>query len=89
MPSLSIWRTTIDDRAEGGTGLPAMHPGELLRADNLPALGRPRVEIARLLGVSRQAFHAVLAESAAVTPDIARLGKLCGTAPRFADPLRP
>jgi len=33
-------------------GLPAMHPGELLREDILPALGRTRVEIARLLGVS-------------------------------------
>ena len=53
------------------TALPAMHPGELLREEILPALGRPRVEIARLLGVSRQALHAVLAERAAVTPDMA------------------
>ena len=67
-----------------GTGLPAMHPGELLREDILPALGRPRVEIARLLGVSRQALHAVLAERAAVTPDMAlRLGKLCGNGPEL------
>ena len=35
-------------------GLPPMHPGELLRADVVPALGRSRVEIARLLGVSRR-----------------------------------
>ena len=67
-----------------GTGLPAMHPGELLREEILPALGRPRVEIARLLGVSRQALHAVLAERAAVTPDMAlRLGKLCGNGPEL------
>ncbi len=66
------------------TGLPAIHPGELLREDILPALGRPRVEIARLLGVSRQALHAVLAERAAVTPDMAlRLGKLCGNGPEL------
>jgi addiction module HigA family antidote len=73
---------TIEPRI--GTGLPAMHPGELLREEILPALGRPRVEIARLLGVSRQALHAVLAERAAVTPDMAlRLGKLCGNGPEL------
>lgn len=67
-----------------GTGLPAMHPGEMLREEILPALGHPRAEIARLLGVSRQALHAVLAERAAVTPDMAlRLGKLCGNGPEL------
>jgi addiction module HigA family antidote len=73
---------TIEPSTE--TGLPAMHPGELLREEILPALGRPRVEIARLLEVSRQALHAVLAERAAVTPDMAlRLGKLCGNGPEL------
>ena len=73
---------TIEPR--NGSALPPMHPGELLREDILPALGRPRVEIARLLGVSRQALHAVLAERAAVTPDMAlRLGKLCGNGPEL------
>jgi len=71
---------TIEPRTT--TGLPEMHPGKLLREDILPALGRPRVEIARLLGVSRQALHAVLTERAAVTPDMAlRLGKLRGNGP--------
>jgi antitoxin HigA-1 len=73
---------TIEPRT--GTGLPAMHPGELLREEILPAIGRRRVEIARLLGVSRQALYAVLAERAAVTPDMAlRLGKLCGNGPEL------
>lgn len=73
---------TIEPRT--GTGLPAMHPGELLREEVLPALGRPRGEIARLLGVSRQALHAVLAERASVTPEMAlRLGKLCGNGPEL------
>src|SRR5580700_3597224 len=59
--------------------LPPLHPGELLREDVLPALGRTRAEIARLLGVSRQTLHAILAERAPVTPEMAlRLGKLCG-----------
>ena len=65
-------------------GLPAMHPGELLREDVLPALGRPRVEIARLLGMSRQALHAILIGRAAVTPIVAlKLGKLCGNGPEL------
>jgi addiction module HigA family antidote len=56
-----------------------MHPGELLREEVLPALGLPLAEIARLLGISRQALHAVLAERGAVTPLMAlKLGKLCG-----------
>ncbi len=63
-------------------GLPAMHPGELLREDVMPALGRTRAEIARLLGVSRQTLHAILTERAPVTPEMAlRLGKLCGNGP--------
>ena len=67
-----------------GTGLPAMHPGELLREEILPALGRPRAEIAHLLGVSRQALHAILTERASVSPEMAlRLGKLCGNGPEL------
>ncbi|HKO07749.1 MAG TPA: HigA family addiction module antitoxin [Alphaproteobacteria bacterium] len=65
-------------------GLPPMHPGELLREDVVPALGRSRVEIARLLGVSRQTLHAILTERAPVTPEMAlRLGKLCGNGPEL------
>jgi addiction module HigA family antidote len=59
-----------------------MHPGELLREDVLPALGRPHTEIARLLGVSRQTLHSILAERQPVTPLMAlKLGKLCGNGP--------
>lgn len=65
-------------------GLPAMHPGELLREDVLPALGKPRSEVARLLKVSRQTLHAILREEAPVTPAMAlRLGKLCGNGPEL------
>jgi addiction module HigA family antidote len=70
------------DRARNG--LPAMHPGELLREDVLPALGRTRGEIARLLGVSRQTLHAIVSERSPVTPEMAlRLGKLCGNGPEL------
>jgi addiction module HigA family antidote len=48
----------------------------------MPALGRTRAEIARLLGVSRQTLHSILTERAPVTPEMAlRLGKLCGNGP--------
>jgi plasmid maintenance system antidote protein VapI len=43
-------------------GLPPMHPGELLRTEILPALDRPKTQIAKLLGVSRQMLYAILEE---------------------------
>ena len=65
-------------------GLPAMHPGALLREDIMPALARPRVEIARLLGVSRQTLHGILTERVPITPEMALLlGKLCGNGPEL------
>ena len=63
-------------------GLPPMHPGELLREEILPALDRPKTEIAKLLGVSRQTLYDILDERQPVTPIMAlRLGKLCGNGP--------
>ena len=63
-------------------GLPAMHPGELLREEILPALARPKTQIAKLLGVSRQTLYDILDEKQPVTPMMAlRLGKLCGNGP--------
>lgn len=55
------------------------HPGELLREDVLPAVGRSKSEIAELLHISRQHLHAILAAEKPVSPAIAvRLGKLFG-----------
>ncbi len=60
-------------------GLRPTHPGEVLREDVFPALGKSKGEIARLLGVSRGALYNVLDERAAITPDMAlRIGKLLG-----------
>lgn len=65
-------------------GLKAMHPGELLREDVLPSLGKPKTEIARLLGVSRQTLYDILGEKQPVTPGMAlRLGKLFGNGPEL------
>jgi addiction module HigA family antidote len=55
------------------------HPGELLRDEILPAVGRPKAEIARLLGISRQHLYDILEEKKPVSPAVAvRLGKLFG-----------
>jgi antitoxin HigA-1 len=60
-------------------GLRPTHPGEVLREDIFPSLGKSKVEIAQLLGVSRAALYNVINEKAAITPDMAlRLGKLLG-----------
>ena len=65
-------------------GLRPVHPGEILREDVLPALGRPKAEIARLLGVSRQTLYDLLDEKQGVTASMAlRLGKLCGDGGRI------
>ena len=48
----------------------------------LPALGLSVTEAAAKLRVSRQALHNILAEKAAVTPEMAlRLGRFCGSGP--------
>lgn len=61
-----------------------MHPGELLREEILPALGKSKTEIAGLLGISRQTLYDILEEKQPVTPAMAlRLGKLCGNGPRL------
>jgi addiction module HigA family antidote len=60
------------------------HPGTLLGLEVLPALGKPKVEIARLLGLSRQSLHDILTGKQPVTPTTAvKLGKLCGNGPRL------
>ena len=66
------------------TGLAPVHPGEILREDILPAIGKPKAEIARLLRTSRQSLYDLLAERQGVTVPMAlRLGKLCGNGGQF------
>lgn len=55
------------------------HPGALLRDVAIPATGRTKVEIANLLGISRQHLYDILREAKPVSPTVAvRLGKLFG-----------
>lgn len=65
-------------------GLRPIHPGEVLREDVLPAVGRSKTEVAKLLGVSRQTLHDLLAERQPVTTRMAlRLGRLFGNGPEL------
>lgn len=61
------------------------HPGAILREDVLPQLSGMSVSaFARLLGVSRQTLHAVLAERSGITAEMAlRLGTLLGNGPQL------
>lgn len=55
------------------------HPGAILRQDIIPATKRPKAEIARLLGISRQHLYDILEERKPVSPAVAaRLGKMFG-----------
>jgi addiction module HigA family antidote len=55
------------------------HPGALLRETVVPATGRSKSDIARMLGISRQHLYDILREEKAVSPAVAvRLGKLFG-----------
>ena len=55
------------------------HSGELLREDQIPATGKSKSEIARMLGISRQHLHDVLARRKPVSPEFAvRFAKLSG-----------
>jgi addiction module HigA family antidote len=54
------------------------HPGALLE-DIIPATGKSKAEIARLLGISRQHLYDILREKKRVSPEVAaRLGKMFG-----------
>jgi addiction module HigA family antidote len=54
------------------------HPGEVI-ADILADLDYSKSDIARMLGISRQQFHAILAGRKPVSPQAAaRIGKLLG-----------
>ncbi|EJF90955.1 HigA family addiction module antitoxin [Bartonella melophagi] len=54
------------------------HPGDLL-AEIIPATGKTKLEIAQMLGISRQHLYDILKTKKPVSPSVsARLGKLFG-----------
>jgi antitoxin HigA-1 len=55
------------------------HPVAVLCEDMLPASGKKKIEIARLLGISRQHLHDIMEEKKPLSPEVAvRVGKLFG-----------
>jgi addiction module HigA family antidote len=66
------------------SGLPAVHPGELLREDILPTLDISKAELARRLLVPHRRLDNLLAGRQAVSAPMAlRLGRLFGNGPTF------
>jgi plasmid maintenance system antidote protein VapI len=53
------------------------HPGDVIE-DILPATGRTKGEIAALLGISRQQFHAILAGRKPVSAEWSAMALACG-----------
>jgi addiction module HigA family antidote len=62
---------------ERKSGLPPVHPGEILKEDILPSAGLSVTAAAKALGISRQMLHDILSErrplSAAMCLKVSRL----------------
>jgi addiction module HigA family antidote len=52
----------LSRRVEKKSGLPPVHPGEIIKEDILPSVGLSVTAAAKSLGVSRQMLHDILAE---------------------------
>jgi len=64
--------------ANSTPAFPPSHPGDLL-ADIIPATGKNLTQIAKMLNISRQHLHAIIANRRPVSPEVAaKLGKLFG-----------
>jgi addiction module HigA family antidote len=65
-------------------GVDVRHPGRVLSEDFLPAMGLSLAAAGKLIGVSHTTIYKLLHGQYGVSPLMAlRLGKLCGTGPRF------
>jgi addiction module HigA family antidote len=67
---------------EKKSGLPPVHPGEILKEDILPSLGLSVTAAARALGVSRQLLHDILSERRPLSAVMClKLSRLLGGSP--------
>jgi addiction module HigA family antidote len=65
-------------------GLPAVHPGEIIKEDILPSTGLSVTATAKALGVSRQMLHDILAERKPLSAVMClKLSRLFGSSPEF------
>ena len=66
------------------SGLPPVHPGEILREDILPQVGLSVTAAARALSVSRQMLHDILAERRPLSAVMClKVSRLLGSTPEF------
>jgi len=66
------------------SGLPPVHPGEILKEDVLPSVGLSVTAAARSLGVSRQMLHDILAERRPLSAVMClKLARLFGGSPEL------
>lgn len=66
------------------SGLPLVHPGEIIKEDILPSVGLSVTAAAKALGVSRQMLHDILAERKPLSAIMCiRLSRLFGSSPGF------
>jgi antitoxin HigA-1 len=67
---------------EKKSGLPPVHPGEILKEDILPSIGLSVTAAARALGVSRQLLHDILSERRPLSAVMClKLSRLLGGSP--------
>jgi len=67
---------------ERKSGLPPVHPGEILKEDVLPSVGLSVTAAAKALGVSRQLLHDILAERRPLSAVMClKLSRLLGGSP--------
>jgi addiction module HigA family antidote len=64
------------------SGLPPVHPGEILKEDVLPSAGLTVTAAAKALGVSRQMLHDILSERKPLSVVMClKLSRLLGSSP--------
>ena len=67
---------------ERKSGLPPVHPGEILKEDVLPSVGLSVTAAAKALGVSRQLLHDILSERRPLSAVMClKLSRLLGGSP--------
>ena len=69
---------------ERNSRVPAVHPGEIIKQDILPAVGLSVTAAAKALGVSRQMLHDILAERKPLSVVMClKVSRLFGSTPEF------
>ena len=66
------------------SGLPPVHPGEIIKQDILPSVGLSVTAAAKALGVSRQMLHDILAERKPLSAVMClKVARMFGSTPEF------